>query len=159
MTNQGSISEILKIMAKSELLVLARATANVKRQRQKEERKQVLRICVNKLQKIQDPESFLCKSVLINNTFRNIQLAHREAQRKARLKREREENDNEGDSDAKKLCFVVQIEEEVTDTFAEEIVIDHENNHLSSSYYNVNSYNTDSLEDVIIPYHHKEDKG
>lgn len=138
-------------MAKSELMVLARATAHIKRQKQKEERKKVLRICVNKLQKIQDPESFLCKSVLINNTLKNIQLEHREAQRKAKLKRDREENGNEGESEAKKKCYVVQIEEEVTDNFAEEIVVDHESNPLSSSYYDVNSYKTDTLDDVIIP--------
>jgi len=139
-------------MAKSELMVLARATAHIKRQKQKEERKKVLRICVNKLQKIQDPESFLCKSVLINNTLKNIQLEHREAQRKAKFKRERENEGslNAGEPEAKKKCFVVQLEEEASDTFADEIIVDHESNPLSSSYYDVNSYKTDTLDDVII---------
>jgi len=131
----------------TELMVLAWATALIKRQKQKEERKKVLRICVNKLQKIQDPESFLCKSVLINNTLKNIQLEHREAQREATFKRERdnEESLNTEEPEAKKKCFVVQLEEE-----ADEIIVDHESNPLSSSYYDVNSYKTDTLDDVII---------
>ena len=34
--------------------------------------------------------------------------------------------------------------------------MDHESNPLSSSYYDVNSYKTDTLDDVIIPEHNKE---
>lgn len=72
-------------------MVLARATApHIARQGIMEERKKVLRICVNKLQTIQDPESFLCRSVLINNTLKQIQEEHREGQRRARLKRMRQ---------------------------------------------------------------------
>merc|ERR1711970_570093 len=36
--------------------------------RHKEEKKIVIRMCISKLRDIQDPESLLCKSVLINNT-------------------------------------------------------------------------------------------
>ena len=39
----------------------------------KEERKKVLRISVNKLKAIEDPESTLCRSVLINNTMKRLQ--------------------------------------------------------------------------------------
>merc|ERR1719228_2131977 len=56
----------------------------------------------------------------------------------------------------KKKCFVVEIEEEANDSFPEDIVVDHESNPFSSSYYDVNSYKTDTLGDVIIPDHHKE---
>jgi hypothetical protein len=137
-------------MSKSELLVLARATAHVRKQKQKEERKKVLRMCVSKLQNIQDPELYLCKSVLINNTLRNIQLEHREAHRKAKIKREREERADEEESEAKKKCFTVEPQDEVENSFAEDIVVDHESNPLSNSYYDVSSYKTDTLDDVIL---------
>lgn len=39
----------------------------------KEERRKVLKISINKLKKIDDPESWLCRSVLINNTMRKLQ--------------------------------------------------------------------------------------
>nr|XP_974765.2 PREDICTED: uncharacterized protein LOC663634 isoform X2 [Tribolium castaneum] len=41
--------------------------------RQKEERRKVLKISLNKLKKIEDPESSLCRSVLINNTMKRLQ--------------------------------------------------------------------------------------
>ncbi|KAJ8968761.1 hypothetical protein NQ317_012718 [Molorchus minor] len=41
--------------------------------RQKEERRKVLKISINKLKKIEDPESSLCRSVLINNTMKRLQ--------------------------------------------------------------------------------------
>jgi len=83
-------------MARGELLVLARAG------QVGEERKRVLKICVSKLQTIHDPEAFLCRSVLINNTLRQIQEEHRQGQRRARLKRSRhvvEEEEEEGVDD------------------------------------------------------------
>jgi len=84
-------------MARGELLVLARAG------QVGEERKKVLKICVSKLQTIHDPEAFLCRSVLINNTLRQIQAEHRQGQRRARLKRARhvveEEEEGEGVDD------------------------------------------------------------
>ncbi|CAG9762936.1 unnamed protein product [Ceutorhynchus assimilis] len=39
----------------------------------KEERRKVLKISLNKLKKIDDPESNLCRSVLINNTMKRLQ--------------------------------------------------------------------------------------
>lgn len=41
--------------------------------RQKEERRKVLKISMNKLKKIEDPEAWLCRSVLINNTLKRLQ--------------------------------------------------------------------------------------
>lgn len=41
--------------------------------RQKEERRKVLKISINKLRKIDDPEASLCRSVLINNTMKRLQ--------------------------------------------------------------------------------------
>lgn len=46
--------------------------------RQKEERRKVLKISINKLKKIEDPESSLRRSVLINNTMRKLQRETRE---------------------------------------------------------------------------------
>ncbi|XP_030745878.1 uncharacterized protein LOC115874743 [Sitophilus oryzae] len=41
--------------------------------KQKEERRKVLKISLNKLKKIDDPEVSLCRSVLINNTMKRLQ--------------------------------------------------------------------------------------
>lgn len=41
--------------------------------KQKEERRKVLKISLNKLKKIDDPEANLCRSVLINNTMKRLQ--------------------------------------------------------------------------------------
>ncbi|XP_075233079.1 uncharacterized protein LOC142331219 isoform X2 [Lycorma delicatula] len=46
--------------------------------RQKEERRKVLKISINKLKKIEDPESSLRRSVLINNTMKRLQREARE---------------------------------------------------------------------------------
>lgn len=46
--------------------------------KQKEERRKVLKISINKLKKIEDPESSLRRSVLINNTMRKLQRESRE---------------------------------------------------------------------------------
>ena len=48
------------------------------RYRFKEERKKVLKMSVRKLKQIEDPETFLCRSVLINNTMKRIQAEIRE---------------------------------------------------------------------------------
>ena len=113
-------------MVKSELLVLAKATSTALRQKQKEERRRVVRLCVNKLQKMHDPESFLCRSVLINNTLKNIQLDIKEAQRKSRLKRERPDDDTEEEIDAKKVCIADIDDEYITNSDC---------NSQNSSYY------------------------
>ena len=46
--------------------------------KQKEERKRVLKLCVKKLRSIEDPEAFLSRSVLINNTLKRLQSEVRE---------------------------------------------------------------------------------
>ncbi len=46
------------------------------------ERKRLLKMCVRKLQSIDDPETFLCRSVLINNTLKTLQTVQREARAK-----------------------------------------------------------------------------
>lgn len=46
--------------------------------KQKEERRKVLKISINKMKKIEDPESSLRRSVLINNTMRKLQRESKE---------------------------------------------------------------------------------
>merc|ERR1712142_839278 len=41
--------------------------------RHKEEKKKMLKMSFKKLQKMEDPESLLCKAVLINNTLKYLQ--------------------------------------------------------------------------------------
>ena len=101
-----------------------------KRQKIREERKRVARICVSKLQNIHDPESYLCKSVLINNTLRNIQLQHRESLKRTRLHRQNYQKDHQ-DCEAKRQCLEggtieEQLEEDVGHS-------------LCNSYYDVSS--------------------
>lgn len=56
--------------------------------RQKEERRKVLKISINKLKKIEDPESSLRRSVLINNTMRKLQRESREEKQLAAMKQQ-----------------------------------------------------------------------
>jgi len=50
----------------------------------REERKKVLKMSVRKLRQIEDPETSLCRSVLINNTMRRIQYEMREEKANAK---------------------------------------------------------------------------
>lgn len=63
--------------------------------RQKEERRKVLKISINKLKKIEDPEASLCRSVLINNTMKRLQKEARDEKiQKQQLNYPRYVNDN-----------------------------------------------------------------
>jgi len=107
-SSEWDLAHLLLRMARGELLVLARAG------QVGEERKKVLKICVSKLQTIHDPEAFLCRSVLINNTLRQIQEEHRQGQRRARLKRARhvvEEEEEEGVDDRRVQISVDNFDE------------------------------------------------
>ena len=66
-------------MGKSALHVLAkRSTADFgSRDREREKRKKILKMCVQKLRDIDDPETVLCRAVLINNTFKTLKYAYR----------------------------------------------------------------------------------
>ena len=66
-------------MGKSALHVLAkRSTADFgSRDREREKRKKILKMCVQKLRDIDDPETVLCRAVLINNTFKSLKYAYR----------------------------------------------------------------------------------
>ena len=62
----------------------------------KEERKRILKMCVKKLQSIEDPESLLCRSVLINNTLKRLQAVRRRDGRAALVRRHRQKQEEEG---------------------------------------------------------------
>ena len=131
-------------MARGELMVLARASMGHPARHAGEERKRVLKICVSKLQTIQDPEAFLCRSVLINNTLRQIQEEHRQSQRRARLKRMRQvveeedrEEEEEEEASAKRYC--PEVKEPVPEPEKEKECP------MSSSYYEVGIYKEDVL--------------
>jgi len=49
----------------------------------KEERRKVLKISIQKLRQMEDPENFLCRSVLINNTLKKVQKEIREEKQKS----------------------------------------------------------------------------
>ena len=59
------------------------------------ERKRLLKLCVRKLQSIDDPETFLCRSVLINNTLKTLQTVQREARAKKEAKDAREQQEQQ----------------------------------------------------------------
>merc|ERR1712102_235365 len=82
---------------------------HTRRQRLREERKRILKICIQKLQRIQDPESVLCRSVLINNTLRSIQEEHKENQKRVKLKRQKESFCD--DFDTKRMRFEDQVKD------------------------------------------------
>ena len=65
-------------MGKSALHVLAkRSTPDfVMRDKEREKRKKILKLCVQKLRDIDDPESVLCRAVLINNTFKTLKYTY-----------------------------------------------------------------------------------
>ena len=115
-----------------------------KRQKIREERKRVARICVSKLQNIHDPESYLCKSVLINNTLRNIQLQHRESLKRTRLHRENFPKDQD-DFEAKRQCLEGGTME---GQLGEDVIVEDVGHSLCNSYYNVSP--GDRGDDVIL---------
>jgi len=93
-------------MGKSALHVLAkRSTADFgSRDREREKRKKILKMCVQKLRDIDDPETVLCRAVLINNTFKTLKYAYRRVLKSdpepAQIKDpQAEESDNEEEDD------------------------------------------------------------
>jgi len=97
-------------MGKSALNVLAkRSTPDfVMRDKQREKRRKILKMCVKKLRDIDDPETVLCRAVLINNTFKTLKYAYRKVFRPdpqpeqvhvQQMEEEEEDSDNEEEDD------------------------------------------------------------
>jgi len=68
-------------MGKSVLHVLAKRSQPDfgMKDREREKRKKILKMCVQKLRDIDDPETVLCRAVLINNTFKTLKYSYRRA--------------------------------------------------------------------------------
>ena len=71
-------------------------------QKLREERKKILKISINKLQRIQDPETVLCRSVLINNTLTYAK-EHKHFQMRVKLKRQKKSYCDE--LEPKRICL------------------------------------------------------
>jgi len=94
-------------MAKTALHVIAKAPGAFGfKDKEREKRKKILKMCVQKLRDIDDPETVLCRAVLINNTFKTLKYAQRRMLKKSEVKRrpvhERtyNEEDVEGDENS-----------------------------------------------------------
>ena len=126
-------------MAKSEAVVVTNnSRIQNKRQKLREERKRVARLCVSKLQNIHDPESYLCKSVLINNTLRNIQLQHREALKRTKLHRKNFPKEQD-EYEAKRQCLE---EGAMEGPLGEDVMVEDVGHPLCNSYYDVSQGDT-----------------
>ena len=66
-------------MGKTALHVLAKRSTPYfgVREKEREKRKKILKMCVQKLRDIDDPETVLCRAVLINNTFKTLKYTYR----------------------------------------------------------------------------------
>merc|ERR1719278_788287 len=74
-------------------------------------------MCVQKLRDIDDPETVLCRAVLINNTFRTLKTAQRAIIRNARRRAlERKESTDEEEEEEKGEKEKEEEEEEITIT-------------------------------------------
>ena len=94
----------------SEVGLITGDDIHTRREKLHQERKRILKICINKLQSIQDPESILCRSVLINNTLRAIQEEHKEYQKRVKLKRQKDSYCD--DFDTKRMCLEDQVRDD-----------------------------------------------
>lgn len=75
-------------MAKSALHVIAKRPGSFGlKDKEREKRKRILKMCVQKLRDIDDPETVLCRAVLINNTFKTLKYAQRRLLKKSEVKR------------------------------------------------------------------------
>ena len=89
----------------------------------REEQKRILKICVTKLQLIADPESSLCRSVLINNTLRSLQQLHADSRhRRGGGKRQQQVrcDEEDDDGDCKRQRLEEQLQEEDSDDLEDE---------------------------------------
>lgn len=122
-------------MSKLSLLEISKYSKMIsKKQKEKENRKQLLKISMMKLHLIEDPETRLRRSVLINNTFRTLQLEHRESVRQEQLESLRRKRS----SDCLTISPVEQIQPKVM--------------HLSDSGSRAENVTAeDILSDVILP--------
>jgi len=84
--------------AKTALHVIAKRPGSLGlKDKHREQRKKILKMCVQKLRDIDDPETVLCRAVLINNTFKTLKYSQRFKMplKKSELKRHSVEDESE----------------------------------------------------------------
>jgi len=91
------------------------------RDRHRDQRKRIIKMCVKKLRDIDDPETVLCRAVLINNTFRTLKTAQRQLLRKSR--RRTEQQDSSEEEEEEEEDEEEEEEEEVQDVKEKELDI------------------------------------
>ena len=140
-------------MAKPELMVLTKmAVFGKKVPSPHEEQKRILKICVTKLQQIHDPESVLHRSVLINNTLKNLQQRYENNTRKKRLKRTN--IDMKDQPENKKACisdhdYLYEKEE----CLSKDVDVDSDSDQLSYVFYDSESADcTDDDNEITEEY-------
>jgi len=161
--------------AKTALHVIAKRPVTFGfKDKQREQRKKIIKMCVQKLRDIDDPETVLCRAVLINNTFKTLKYAQRKLQHKKlemkRLKEEEEErkgyeqqedeevheddssgsssdNENDSNSDGDHSTQTGNINRTETDhPFDETLNIED----LTNRNCDINSYNAESIVHSLV---------
>lgn len=102
-------------------------------------------MCVKKLRDIDDPETVLCRAVLINNTFRTLKTAQRQLLRNARRKIEQQESSDDDESEEEE-----EIEEEASDNKTVEVEESYENREPPLLSLN-SDHLLDDIEDIPCP--------
>ena len=82
------------------------------RDRHREQRKRIIKMCVQKLRDIDDPETVLCRAVLINNTFRTLKTAQRRLLKNARRRMERRDSSEEEQEEMEEASRPLKQEEQ-----------------------------------------------
>lgn len=159
--------------AKTALHVIAKRPGTFGlRDKQREQRKKILKMCVQKLRDIDDPETVLCRAVLINNTFKTLKYAQRRMQlKKSEIKRraaieeedthedDKEERVDEDDEDTPTSDNEVENgTETLEDTNSPSYVSSSEPtfdskkamNDLTESHCDINSFNTESIVHSLV---------
>jgi len=149
-------------MGKSALHVLAkRSTADFgNRDREREKRKKILKMCVQKLRDIDDPETVLCRAVLINNTFKSLKYAYRrvlksdpepvhlkhtEAQESDNEEEEEEEEDVSTDESSNEEEVARSEEEEGDEVGVPELSPESDSLDSLDTGCDIQSFNTESI--------------
>jgi hypothetical protein len=77
----------------------------------RDQRKRIIKMCIQKLRDIDDPETVLCRAVLINNTFRTLKTAQRALLRSARRRVADRRNSSEEEAEGAEVEPVELVEE------------------------------------------------
>lgn len=148
-------------MAKTALHVIGkRPGAFGLKDKEREKRKRILKMCVQKLRDIDDPETVLCRAVLINNTFKTLKYAQRRLLKKSEVKRravhedryenEADENSNSDDevTTNKKVNSMPLLDE--ANVPSSENAFDNSDIEDITNHCDINSYNAESIVHSLV---------